>query len=263
MKKTIVLVVCCGALLYLAGAVESHSKAQFTASGSVDFIRDIQPILRQNCYPCHGAGKASGQLRLHSKSTAFQGGVSGSVINPGNSKQSLLIQRLQGQKDMPRMPLAGEPLSSQQIALISAWIDQGARWPDEPSAADAGIQKHWAYTKPVQPQPPEVKKASWIRNQIDNFVLARLEKEGLAPSQEAPKETLIRRLSLDLTGLPPGLDEIDRFLADRDPNAYEKVVDRLLGSPHYGERWARPGVKNDSRMTAPRSSTPPRAVRRR
>jgi hypothetical protein len=240
MKKAILCTVFVGALLYLADTGESSSSPQLPASRSVDFIRDIQPILKQNCYGCHGTQRANGQLRLDSKVTALQGGVSGKVIDPGNSKQSLLIQRLLGQKDMPRMPLGGEPLSQQQIAVLSSWIDEGARWPDEAGAPEAGPQKHWAYIKPVRPQAPAVMKASWVRNQIDNFVLARLEKEGLAPSPEASKETLIRRLSLDLTGLPPTIDEIDSFLTDRNPNAYERVVDRLLQSPHYGERWARP-----------------------
>jgi hypothetical protein len=260
MKKTILCVVFVGALC-LAGTGEPHSGAQLAGSPSIDFIRDIQPILQKNCYSCHGAQKSNGQLRLDSKAGALLGGISGKVIDPGNSKQSLLIQRLLGQLEMPRMPLAGEPLSQQQIALISAWIDQGARWPDAPGAPEAGSQKHWAYIKPVRPQPPVVKNMSRVRNPIDNFVLARLEKEGLAPSSEASRETLIRRLSLDLTGLPPTTDEIDAFLADGDPNAYERLVDRLLGSPHYGERWARPwldlaryadtnGYEKDRRRTA-------------
>ena len=260
MKKMVLCVVFVGALC-LAGTGASHSGAQSAGSVSVDFIRDVQPILQNNCYSCHGAQKANGQLRLDSKANALRGGISGKAIDPGNSKQSVLIQRLLGQMEMPRMPLAGEPLSQQQIALISAWIDQGARWPDEVGAPEAGPQKHWAYLRPVRPQPPAVKNGSWVRNQIDNFVLARLEKEGLAPSSEASRETLIRRVSLDLTGLPPTIDEIDSFLGDRDPNAYEKVVDRLLGSSHYGERWARPwldlaryadtnGYEKDRRRTA-------------
>jgi hypothetical protein len=131
--------------------------------------------------------------------------------------------------------MGGSPLPADKIALIKAWIDRGAPWPDEERAA-----KHWAYSKPVRPAEPPVKNKAWVRNPVDAFVLARLEKERLAPSPEAPKETLIRRVSLDLTGLPPTPLEVDEFVADQSPDAYEKLVDRLLASPRYGERWARP-----------------------
>jgi hypothetical protein len=134
----------------------------------------------------------------------------------------------------PRMPIGFAPLSPQQTELIRAWIDQGADWPE-----GAG-EKHWAYINPVRRALPKVKNAAWVRNPIDNFVLARLEKEGLQPSPQASREILIRRVSLDLIGLPPTVEEVDAFLADKSPDAYNKVVDRLLASPHYGERWARP-----------------------
>jgi len=133
------------------------------------------------------------------------------------------------------MPFGTAPLAPEKIALIRAWIDQGAAWPEQAAAA-----KHWAYVKPERPAIPKVKNAAWARNPIDAFVLERLDKEGLAPSPEAPRETLIRRVSLDLIGLPPSIEEVDAFVADKNPNAYEKLVDRLLASPHYGERWARP-----------------------
>ncbi len=210
----------------------------------IDFARDIQPILEKNCLPCHGAKKAMGQLRLDDKRLAFIGGSSGAAILPGNSKSSLLVQRILGLGDQARMPLAGDALSKAQIDLIRTWIDQGAIWNlSEIDAGlktiDKGVVKHWAYRKPARHIPPEVKNRDWIRNPIDNFILARLEKEGLEPSPEAAKETLIRRLYLDLIGLPPTPKEVDEFLADQDIKAYEKVVDRLLHSPHYGERWAR------------------------
>jgi hypothetical protein len=207
---------------------------------TIDFVRDIQPILKASCYACHGSGLQMGQLRLDSKQLALQGGHSGQVIIPGKSEESPLVQRILGLGDRARMPLQGEPLTRDQINRVRAWIDQGAPWPDEASLPEATIAKHWAYIKPARPEPPIVKNQSWVCNPIDSFVLARLEKEGLTPSPEANRETLIRRVSLDLIGLPPSLEEIDAFLADQSPDAYEKVVDRLLASPHYGERWARP-----------------------
>jgi hypothetical protein len=203
------------------------------AARPVDFDRDIRPIFRTSCYSCHQGANASAQLRLDSKESALKGGASGRVILPGNSRQSPLMQRLTSQDRRVRMPFGLAPLAPEKIKLIGAWIDQGAPWPEQ-----ASVEKHWAYVKPQRPALPAVRNASWVRNPIDRFVLARLEKEGLAPSPEASRETLIRRVSLDLTGLPPTLEEIDAFLADRSPDASEKVVDRLLASPHYGERWA-------------------------
>ena len=139
------------------------------------------------------------------------------------------------------MPYGGPPLPKEQVEIIRNWIDRGAPGPDtaQPLPPHAPI-KHWAHMKPVHYEPPTVKNVTWPHSPIDSFVLARLEKEGLRPSPEADKETLIRRVSLDLIGLPPTPQEVDAFLADKSPDAYEKVVDRLLASPHYGERWARP-----------------------
>ena len=203
------------------------------ANQAVDYARDIQPILAGACYQCHGAGRVMGQLRLDDKQLAMK------VIVPGKSGESRLLRRILGEGDEARMPLGGDPLTPEQIALVRAWIDQGAAWPDGPAAAPAKLEKHWAFVAPTRPPLPQVKNKSWVRNPIDSFVLAKLEEKGLAPSPEAARLTLLRRLSLDLTGLPPTLAEIDKFLADRSPDAYEKVVDRLLASPHYGERWGR------------------------
>lgn len=181
-----------------------------------------------------------GQLRLDSKAPAMKGGVSGPVIIPGHNQESRLIRRVMGLGGEPRMPLGGKPLSEEQIALLKRWIDAGAPWPDGFPEKAPAVRKHWAYVKPVRPQIPKVKNNAWVRNPVDAFVLARLEKEGLTPSAEAPREILIRRLSLDLIGLPPSVQEVDQFVADTSPDAYEKLVGRLLASPHYGERWARP-----------------------
>jgi hypothetical protein len=213
------------------------ANAQKAGAIQVDFERDIAPIFRESCITCHGEQPQAG-LRLDSLAAVLQGGASGKAVVPGDSKGSSLLRRLTGQ-DKPQMPFGADPLPEKQIALVRAWIDQMSA-KDAAVVAGPGPRKHWAYIKPVRPEPPAVSHPQWVRNPIDNFVLARLDREGLKPSPEASRETLIRRLSLDLIGLPPTPAEVDAFLADRSPDAYEKLVDRLLASPHYGERWARP-----------------------
>ena len=201
----------------------------------IDFKRDVEPILAANCIQCHGAKTALSGLRLDRKDNALV------VITPGSAAKSSLMRRVTGQEE-PRMPMGKPPLSDDQIATLRAWIDQGANWPEEAAAAKAPEQKHWSFVTPVRPRTPTVKRQTWVKNPIDAFVLAKLEgapKQGLAPSPEANRTTLIRRLSLDLTGLPPTPSEIDAFLKDLRPGAYERLVDRLLESPHYGERWGR------------------------
>ena len=202
----------------------------------VDFVRDIQPIFRASCLKCHGPEKPKAQFRVDSRGFAMKGGVGGKAILPGKGAESLLVRLLLAADPEERMPRKAPPLPKAQIDLLRAWIDQGADWPDAAAGA-AAPAAHWAYVKPARPAPPAVDGAS---TPIDAFVRARLAREGLAPAPEAPRETLIRRVSLDLTGLPPGPREIDEFLADASPGAYERLVDRLLASPHYGERWARP-----------------------
>jgi mono/diheme cytochrome c family protein len=205
----------------------------------IDFTTQIQAIFDDNCTRCHGPNVQQNQLRLDSLAGLMQGSLHGKVIIPGNSKDSPLVRRLLG-LDEPRMPFGNPPLAAEKIDLIRAWIDQGAPGAEASAGPSETKTTHWAFIKPARPAMPQVKRKAWVRNPIDNFVLARLEKEGLSPSPEADKETLIRRVSLDLIGLPPRIEEVDAFLADKSPNAYEKVVERLLASPHYGERWARP-----------------------
>jgi hypothetical protein len=204
-----------------------------------DFTRDIQPILAASCYNCHGPKMQMARLRLDAKQTAFEGGQSGKAIKPGDAAGSILYQRIAGAGDQARMPMGGKPLPPDKIALIRDWIDHGASWPDSLGATVAEVKKHWAFVAPVRPSIPSVSKPGWVHNPVDDFILARLDRESLAPSPEADRVTLLRRLSLDLIGLPPTIDEINRFVADRSPNAYEKQVERLLASPHYGERWGR------------------------
>jgi len=200
---------------------------------TVDFAHEVLPALKASCFQCHGAEKQAAGLRMDSRTFLLKGGVSGTALLPGKGKASLLVQRALGMGGKPRMPLGFAPLSPEVMAKLTLWIDQGAVWPESVNA------KHWAYVRPVLPKTPTAKNKTWVRSPIDAFVLARLEKEGLTPSPEASKETLLRRVSLDLTGLPPSPKEIDAFVADKSPEAYPKVVDRLLASPQYGERWAR------------------------
>ena len=215
----------------------SHAQA---VRESTIFIAKVRPILAARCYQCHGPDVQQNGLRLDSLAAVLKGSASGKVIIPSQSGRSPLVRRLTG-LDRPQMPYGGPPLTAEQVRLIRNWIDQGAPGPDS-NELIAGVkpQKHWAYVKPIRSPLPKVKNGAWCRTPIDYFVLARLEKEGLSPSAEADKKTLIRRVSLDLIGLPPTIEEVDAFLADKSSNAYEKVVDRLLASPHYGERWARP-----------------------
>ena len=219
------------------------------AQSAVDFSRDIQPILQASCYECHGPKKTKARLRLDSVAGITKGGETGPIVVPGKSDQSLIVRRVLGLDGDDRMPKDGDPLPADQIALIRSWIDQGAKWPvtePAPSAQQSAPEEpvHWAYRHPGRPALPDVRNPAWARTPIDRFVLARLEKEGLSPSSEAPLEILIRRVSLDLVGLPPSPAEVDTVLADakRDGKdaAYAALVERLIASPHYGERWARP-----------------------
>jgi hypothetical protein len=204
----------------------------------VDFVREIQPLLRASCLKCHGADKPKGQLRLDAKALALKGGVSGKVILPGNSKESLLVKLLLDPDEETRMPQKAPALPKEKVDLVARWIDEGAPWPDGASA-EVKLEAHWAYVKPVRREPPALKNPAWVRNPIDAFVLARLEKEGIAPSPEADRPALAKRLSYDLLGLPPAPEEVDAFVADPDPDAAARLVDRLLESPHFGERWGR------------------------
>ena len=205
------------------------------ASRKIDFARDIQPLFAQRCQLCHGVRQQMSGLRLDRKASAMR------VIQPGKSADSRLI-RMVGGLEKKVMPPMGARLTAAEIGMLRAWIDQGANWPDTapaPTASASPAPTHWAFQKIRRPDLPAVRDHAWPRNAIDDFVLARLESEGIAPSPEASKAALIRRLSLDLIGLPPTPEEVAAFLADNRPDAYERVVDRLLDSPHYGEKWAR------------------------
>jgi hypothetical protein len=206
--------------------------ASLPAAVPVDFTRDVRPILSNRCFTCHGPDEATRKagLRLDTEEGARKARGPHTPVIPGNAAASEIIKRVAPAQPAMRMPppYSGRPaLTEKEIATLRAWIEQGARW-----------QSHWAFVTPVRPTVPAVRNQAWVRNPIDNFVLARLEKEGLTPSKPADRARLLRRVTFDLTGLPPTLAELDAFLADKSPDAYEKQVDRLLASPRYGERMA-------------------------
>jgi mono/diheme cytochrome c family protein len=218
--------------------------------GDALFKETILPILDRNCLVCHGGTVQRGGLDLRSKESVLRGGASGPVIRPGSAQQSLLYQLITHQKE-PAMPMGGK-LGESEIAAIAAWIDRLA--PDE---ALPGAGKHsapirepgspvterdrqfWSFVKPVRPAVPESKSKNWGRNEIDAFILQKLEEKGLKPAPPAEPAALLRRACFDLTGLPPSPGELDAFLNDRSPGAFERAVERLLASPQYGERWGR------------------------
>ena len=248
-----------------AAAAAGAFLAQLGPAHASDFERDVRPILQQHCVACHGREKQESLLRLDSRRPRrSKGGMSGDAIVPGRSRDSLLVRHLRGEVT----PADAE----QEAAARRRRRSRASRRGSTPGRRERTRRRsrrtsrgrpHWAYVKPrAAGGADRVATASWVRNPIDAFVLARLEREGLAPSPEAVRETLIRRLSLDLVGLPPDARRrSDAFLADTSPDAYERLVDRLLASPHYGERWARPwldlaryadtnGYEKDQRRTA-------------
>ncbi len=237
------LALCLALLAVVPGRIRAAQDQPAPAANAgvekVDYAKHVEPLLSAKCYECHGPKKQESGLRLDVKARALKGGDNGRAIVPGKSGESLMIHAVLGSSEaISKMPNEGEALSPNEIEMLRAWIDQGALWPDEAVVAKDN-RDHWAFTAPGRPAAPAVKNTDWARNDIDRFVLARLEKEGLAPSPEADKVTLLRRLSLDLIGLPPTIEEVGSFLADSSTDAYEKQVERLLASPHYGERWGR------------------------
>ncbi|HEU0106659.1 MAG TPA: DUF1549 domain-containing protein, partial [Vicinamibacteria bacterium] len=222
-----------GAVVQALAPPEDRATRPAGAATGVSFNKDVRPILAENCYACHGPDRNRRQkeLRLDLEEVATGPLPSGHVaIVPGHPETSALLQRVTDPDELRRMPhvSSGKPrLSTAQIETLRRWIEQGAQW-----------EPHWSYIRPMRPSPPAVKEAAWLRNPVDAFVLARIEKEGLAPSPEAERRELLRRLSFDLAGLPPTPEDVRAFLEDASPNAYERQVDRLLASPRFGERMA-------------------------
>ena len=224
------------AVLALAMAtVASAQELPPAATETVDFAKQIRPIFEQRCVGCHGPEQQFNGLRLDRKPDALRGGASGPAILPGDSANSRLIHLVAGYQVKVVMPPTGDALTAQQVGLLRAWIDQGARWSDDSAGAAETKPLHWAYAPRGNPTPPEVSGAG---NAIDQFILDRLRQEQIEPAPEADRRTLLRRLSLDLTGLPPTREQMQTFLADQSPEAYENAVDALLRSGHYGEKWA-------------------------
>ena len=203
-----------------------------------DFARLIQPLLREHCVGCHGPDVQEGGLRLDIRRRALQGGDTAAAIVPRSERQSELLSRIEAQDKSRRMPQRAEPLAESDRRLLRQWIAAGAPWPDELAGTEAPPD-HWAFRPIAVPAPPATHRRDWAVNAIDQFVLDRLERAGLEPSAEADRSTLIRRLTFDLWGLPPTPAEVAAFVNDAAPEAYARLVDRLLSAPQFGERWTR------------------------
>jgi len=225
--RILLLIVCCS-LWTSAHADEADSL----------FENNIRPVLAGTCFRCHGDGKTSGMLRVDSREALLTGGDSGPAIVPGKPEESLLLRAIQGQDDVSAMPPEKEQtLRPDQIAAFQQWIKDGALWPQQSRKFEG--HQHWSFQPVRNPERPVVDDTAWVKNSIDTFVRAKQEAAGVHPAAPADKLTLIRCATFDLTGLPPTPNDIDAFLADSSPQAFDNVVDRLLKSPHYGEHWGR------------------------
>jgi mono/diheme cytochrome c family protein len=210
------------------------------ASQQVDFKRDLEWLFAERCYDCHGDKKQESGYRTDNLADMLKGGDNGPSLVISNSATSILVQVLADtHEDISAMPRKKEKFTPEQISLVRAWIDQGAKWEGSKAKGFSYDTNHWAFRAPVRTSLPAISDKTWPRTPIDHFTLAKLDAEKLKPSPEADEITLLRRLSLDLIGLPPTPEEVDAFLADKSPDAYAKQVERLLASPHYGEKWGR------------------------
>ena len=220
----------------LAGADAVPTAAQLEF-----FEKEVRPILAENCYECHGPKKQKSGLRLDARAYILKGGEVGPVVVPGQPEQSRLILAINHtkRKDVEAMPSEDKKLAPKEIAALTEWVRQGLPWPTSGQPEIADPRKHWAFQPIATPTVPKVAAAERVRNDVDRHLLAKLEAVGLTYAPEASKETLIRRAYFTLHGLPPSAEDIERFVADRDPQAYEQLVDRLLAAPAFGERWGR------------------------
>jgi hypothetical protein len=235
------------AVLLVAAAPEWTAR-RFDAESLDFFEKKVRPLLVNNCDNCHSARTNSkGGLRVDDRNGLIQGGNRGAAVVPGDPENSLLIQAVLHEDEDLKMP-PKKQLSKEEVAILTKWIKDGAAWPEvdvslvqsKPNAKYDKLRKeHWAWQPLKETQPPEVRNDSWPRSEIDRYILAKLEEKGLQPGQDADRLSLIRRVTFDLTGLPPTPQEIEEFLGDRASDAFAKVVDRLLASPAYGERWGR------------------------
>ena len=227
-------------LCFILVIVVRWQQVGFALAVDIDFVRDVRPILQQRCYSCHGADKQKSGLRLDVRSEAFRGGDAyGPSVIAGSADDSPLLQLVREDDPELRMPLDAAPLTEEEISVLMRWIEQGAVWPEDADLVRLEDKRdHWSFKPLTNPAPPSQSDDTWARNDVDRFILSRLEAEGLRPSPEADRLTWLRRVSFDLIGLPPSTAEVDAFLEDQGPDAYERVVERLLASPRYGERWA-------------------------
>jgi len=203
------------------------------------FETNIRPLFVEHCFKCHGPDKRKASLRLDTRDAILKGGRSGAAVTPERPDSSLLMKAVSYRDDELKMPPQGK-LPDRQIADLTRWIQMGVPFPPKAAGSkDPSGRDHWAFRAPVDPAVPAVKNVGWPQTPLDRFVLAALEAKGLQPAPPADRHTLLRRATFDLTGLPPTPEELDTFLADTSPDAFARVVDRLLASPHYGERWGR------------------------
>ncbi len=223
------------AILLVCGTL---SAIKADESSDAIFENSIRPVLVGTCFRCHGDAKVSGMLRVDSREALMAGGESGAAVVPGQPEESLLIRAIQRQAEVSPMPPAKEDsLRPDQVAAFEAWIRAGAHWPEQTKKFEAA--KHWAFEPVRDFEPPTVRRTDWARNSIDSFILAKQEAAGVHPALPADRRTLIRRATFDLTGLPPAPDEVDAFINDSSTDAFAKLIDRLLETPSYGERWGR------------------------
>ena len=202
------------------------------------FETSIRPLLVDQCQKCHGPQKQKAELRLDSRARILKGGENGPAAVPGQPDKSLLLKAVRHVNGTPKMP-DGKKLTDREIADLTRWVQMGLPYPESVTAPKADPKTWWAFQSPRKPEVPKVVNATWPQSLLDHFILAKLEAKGLTPAFAADRRTLIRRATFDLTGLPPTPEEIDAFIKDNSTNAFAKVVDRLLASPHYGERWGR------------------------
>ena len=238
---------CLSFLTCLAVVANAQSVTRFDARAVEFFEKKVRPVLVGNCYTCHSAStNAKGGLRVDDRNGLIQGGNGGAAVVPGDPENSLLIKAVSQLDEELKMP-PKKRLSAQQVADLTQWIKDGAAWPSVDQAAPASYmprtkyerlrREHWSWQPLREASLPAVRDRSWPRGVIDRFILARLEEQGLRPARDADKRTLIRRVTFDLTGLPPTIEHQSAFLGDRSEGCFEKVVDRLLASPAFGDRW--------------------------
>ncbi len=222
---------------WLALGLVVFPAAAGNAEDRCDYTRDVKPLLKARCYACHGALKQEAGLRLDTADFARKGGQDGRVLIPGDAKGSELIRRVGSKDKDERMPPEGQPLTGDQIRILARWIATGATGPaDEKPAEDP--RRHWAFQSPARQSPPVI-AGDWTRNPVDAFLADQQRRHGLMPLAEAEKPLLLRRVYWDLIGLPPTVAQLQAFVDDTRPDAWEHVVDELLSNPHYGERWGR------------------------